>query len=143
MITDVLEYYRTKLNALGLKEHDDVFDITNIPENTSDKTYALEWLPTAGVDQNLVNLTIDQSIVLRVFVEGFKNPRLTRDTAISRADSYMKSLLDHYNNNATSVKNMTLNSFNITPISTTNNKDMLIELVTTARIYDCAFEGTP
>jgi len=139
MIEQILPYYRTKLNALGYEEHESVFDFTNIAENRSDLKYQLTWNGTGVPSQNLYVMSIDQPILISVFIEGFNDEQATRDRAILKADEIIVELLNHYTNNTTNVNNMTLNSFEILPISESNDNDMRIDISTTARVYGSVF----
>jgi hypothetical protein len=125
-------YFRSVLSDLGYKEHKDTFDYENIKSKELHKAFFVEANSFDGAVLNQDGcLEISGSVLVRAFVKGKNNPYDALNTATAYGQAIVLKCLET-NNRTTNLKNVLFNSMEITPLSESNNDDLIININFTA-----------
>jgi len=127
-LTAVLPLFRSRLDALGYKEWDDVFNIENIPSTILNNSYHLEVSPVsgAGISHRVQNASM--SVTLRVFLKGYRDIKTARDEAILSADGILCDIVASGTRLGTSVKNIIFDGYSLLPLDDSNDNAIIIEM---------------
>lgn len=128
-------YLRARAEAIGLTEWKDGFNFSNIPSNIIDKSFHLEVGQAVGVKANQYDQELNFSHTVRLFVKGFRNPASGIDTAIARAEDYIKACVNAPNRvgQTNGIKNVIFENASFEAGDSTN--DNLVVASLTFRIY--------
>lgn len=133
-LTDVRSYFRTRLDALNLKEWKDAFNFENIPDNIFDNAYHLQTGITTGVQFAHADLQMDSNLIVRVFLKGFRDPASEIDNALVLAENILLSVLSHDDRLTGVLINLNMNTIEIEPFAGSNDNDIMMILDFTARV---------
>lgn len=134
-MTNVLPYFRARLNGLGHKEWADSLNFNNIPETIVDRSYHLDFNPTVQNTQNQNQLDMAQDMTVRLFVKAYRNTSAGRDRLISLAQEAICDIISPLNGDiGPDVKHVEFNSMNIIPIDGSNDNTMYAEMNFSARL---------
>jgi len=134
----VRPYFRTRLDALGYKEWSDGFNFANIPQTILDGSYHLEVGTAGGTKVGQLVTEIDFPITVRVFFQGYSDPRGRIDDAMAAADAILAEVLIESNSQGATIKAVLFDSVTVNPYDGSDDNDIILELVFTA-VLDCSF----
>lgn len=135
-LSAVRPYFRNILDGLGFREHQEAFTFENIGSNILDNSYHLESGEVGYLLNNLVFET-QYPITVRVFKKGFRDTITMYDDIDGTADTILAAVLDTDARLGTTIKNVEVLSSNSTPLDSTNDNAIILELVFTARLELC------
>lgn len=127
-LSDVRPFFRTRLDSLGYKEWQDGFAFDNIPQTLLDGSYHIESGTISGSPVNQRTQSLEYGIVVRVFFRGFRDPAGAIDSAISASETILADILSTSNRVGTDIKDVLVNSIVPTPLSGTNDNDVILEI---------------
>lgn len=89
------DYFKSKLEALGLQEHEEGFDSENIASTLIDGSF---WQNTRlitgdGLTNQSQEVRIDHEV--SVYFKGFRSPRDAQKLALQKAQAIVKACVDH------------------------------------------------
>ena len=128
MIFDAVRpFFRTRLKALGFKEHFDAFDTDNVPSTLLDKSF---FMSSGGVqgsesDHQVHNFSYPMKVV--VFKKGFGKPVQARDDAETIVDTILSDLISPAVRLGTVLKDIVPVRYEISAVSESDDKDIVIE----------------
>lgn len=131
-LTAVRSYFRTRLDALSFKEWKDGFNYENIPSNILDKSYHIMSGSVSGLSNNQTAQEVEQSVTIRVFFKGYRDPATGIDNAVTDAETIIKSCVKASNRLTGLLKNVKFNSMGISEIAISNDNAIMIEIEFTA-----------
>ena len=136
-LSAVRSYFRDRLNGLGesLAEWPDGFNFSNIPESIQDRSYHIESGLITGAGQNQTALDATSSIVIRVFLLGYRDPASTIDEAISLGETILCDIINPVNANSVAVKDVNFDSMQALPLDGSNDNTVILEINFTARSF--------
>ena len=126
-LADIRPFLREALTDLGFTEWPDGFNFANIPENISEKAFHI--LNPSG-DGGPISMHDQQVSVLseiRLFRKGFRNPGETIDKIMADLDNVICDLF-HPEKRFDGHLNITLNGFEINPLSDSNDNSVVATL---------------
>lgn len=133
-------YFRTRMLALGYREWTDGFNVENIPSTllSRNKMFHIESPSASRADAfDMESQDVDQDIVLRVFLKGYRNPADAIDSAMTAKDTIIEDILDSDNRLGAVVKNVYYNNSQINPLDETNDNAVVLEISFICRIVLC------
>jgi hypothetical protein len=138
-IADVKPYFRSRLNALELKEWSDPFNFANIPETLLDRSYHLQLGTVTQSSVGQQGMTLNVPITLRVFFRGFNKPLAAYDKASVAANDIILDCLDPLfrATQTNGIKNVLLGSSDILPLDVSNDNSMYVEQSYNVMILIC------
>ena len=91
----VRDFFRTTLNALGLKEWPDGFNIENIPATILDGAYHLDSgrITVTNMGVNGTAYECEYPVTLKVLSKGFRDSGKAIDAAIDKAQSVISGIV--------------------------------------------------
>jgi hypothetical protein len=89
------DYFKEKLEALGLQEHVEAFDQDNIPATLIDGSFwqNLRLVTGDGLTNQSQEVRIDHEIT--IYFKGFRNPREAQRECLIKAQEIVASCVDH------------------------------------------------
>jgi len=126
--TTILPYFRTHLDAEGLREWDEPFDSTNIPATLLDNAYNFEFGDFSGEGLNQNDQETLVALTCRIFKKGYANPKTARDEAIQLGQDLVEVLLAPTNRLNATFKNVRFDNMNIHALSDQNDNALVIDL---------------
>lgn len=135
MFTDVLAYFRTVLDGLGLREWTTAFSSDNIPASILNQSYHLTLDPITGAGSNHQVHSFDAPVTLRVFLKGYRDESESVDAAIELGQDVMCAVLDSSTRLGANIKDIVPNSMQPIPLSSSNDNSIIIEFSFTAKLY--------
>jgi len=138
-LASVRPFFRSRLNALGFKEHIDAFDDENRAQNKLEKLYRLESGPASGSPSSQTVHIFEVPIALVITLKGVgdKNVDLS-DRAWIVAEEVLADFLPIATRNGTAIKDIVPGDISISPYSVTDDNDLILNMAFTATVY-CNF----
>lgn len=131
-VYDVKPYARTVLTGLGYKEHRDPFNKANIPANLIEKAFHLDQEAAQGVKNNQDNLEMNVPLRINLHKKGFRRVNDKFQEALADAETVRDAMLAPQTRlTQPYIKNVKLQSMEVTPLSESNDHAMLISFVFT------------
>lgn len=134
----VRPYFRNILDALGFHEWESSFDVDNIPNTIQDKVYHLTIGSISIASANQMTRAFDFPITVKMFLKDYDTNTDAIDDGIEKADLVMSEALKVSNRlTQTGIKDVTVTTINIIPMSAADNESVIIEINFIAKIF-CA-----
>ena len=135
----VRPFFRTRLNALGFKEHTDAFDDQNRPEKKLDKLYRIESGPinSEGPASTTTEFDVSVSLVITLKGKGTNNVDLA-DRAWVVASEVYEDILDPEVRNDVGIKNIIHDNTSVVPFSASDDNDLILTIDFICNIF-CEF----
>jgi hypothetical protein len=133
--SDLKPTIQSSMDGLGYVEWPDAFDFNNIPETIRDKSYHIEFGEIIGGSSNHQVHEFLFPIVLRVFLEGYRDISSARDDALVQVESIFGSILDPNNRLGECIKDIIPDSVLINSASESNKNDIIIQIGLSAKIF--------
>ena len=129
-LSDVRPYFRTRLEALNYREHDDGFNLENVPASSIHEKYHIGIGEISGVQNNQDIQTLSTSVVVSVFLRATRDVNAGIDDAMSRLDALFDEILvvDKRLKEAEGIHNVTLTSADISELALSNDNALLLTL---------------
>lgn len=89
----VRPYFRARMDSLGFQEWAEEFELDNVPETISDKSYHIKSRLINAVSQTVQPLRVDQEAQLVVIFRGFSSPMNAEDAAHLGLETIVKDVL--------------------------------------------------
>lgn len=93
-LASVLPYVQEKLEVLGYLEHDDEFDLENIPSTKIDKAYSIQLGEFSASSASQLDYEWSVPMNLYVFLNGYARPNDAMLDAINKATAIMDELFE-------------------------------------------------
>lgn len=128
-LEQVRPYFRTVMNNLGYTEWTDGFNWQNIPSTVVDGSYHMELLEASGLKQNQNDIEIEQPIVVRLFVKGFRDPAAGIDLSMEKLVGIIKEALKSSQRTlGTYLKNVKFVSASPEPFGESNDNMVMMRM---------------
>lgn len=122
-------YFRNKLNELGYKEWQDGFNFENIPLTLLNKSYHIETNRGTGTRLNQYDLEHEQTLTLRFFLKGYRNPAQAVDEAHVEIEKILKKILLCLDRvTQPRIKNISYNNYLIEKFDDSNDNSLIVTL---------------
>lgn len=121
-------YFRARCVAIGLTEHENSFDIDNIPDTIIDDTFHIEFNSFNGIKANQNDQEISIPVNIIFFKSGYRYSYEGIDNGLLKAEALIKEVQKPINRLGTVIKNVTTGSCLIEPISQSNDNTVRINL---------------
>lgn len=127
-LTAVRSYFRTRMNGLGFSEWKDGFNFSNIPSNILDKTYHIASGTVTGRKHNQIDIEAEQTVTIRLFRKGFRDPAGGIDISISDGETIIKDCTKASNRLTGLLKNVVFDSMDVEAIDDSNDNKIVLTL---------------
>ena len=128
MIFDAVRpFFRTRLKALGFKEHFDAFDLDNIPSTLLDESFFMSSAGVQGSESNHQVHSFSYPMNIVVFKKGFGKPVEARDNAETIAETILSDLIKPSTRLGIVLKDIVPVRYEISSVSESDDKDFVIE----------------
>lgn len=131
--TTIIPYFRTRLDAQGLREWEEPFDSTNIPSTLIDGAYHLEFGDFTGESLNQNDQETLVELTCRIFKKGYANPKTARDEAVALGEDICEDVLNPQNRLSQAFKNIRFDNMQISALSEQNDNALVIEMLFSIR----------
>lgn len=129
-------FFQENLAKLSLEEHEDAFNIANVPNTLLEQTYCLEFSERVRTSQSHSDLSLEVPIILRVFKKGFLDTREAFDAGLALEQQILKQILSpNIRLNKPSFKNILFDRASSNPLTGENDNAVMIEIGFTFVIY--------
>ena len=131
--------FRSRMNALGFKEHKDAFDDQNRSQKQLEKLYRINSPLATGIgaNQTVHEFESDVELVITLRGKGDKNVALV-DRAWEVADTVLADILSPAVRNGTTVKSIEPGIITVEQLNADNDNDCILTMGFTASII-CNF----
>lgn len=117
----VRPYIRTRMNALGFKEHLDLFNTDNIASTVLNKSYHIgQGLVTTRQIQ-MDYSEVEMNIILKFMVKGFRDMSSGIDSSIALTEDILESIINPSNRLLGNIKDCIFNSVSYDPLAVSND----------------------
>jgi hypothetical protein len=133
-LSQIRPFFRTRLLDLRYREWTDGFNFENIPSNILDKSFHIST--PSGARRGAYDLQsqeIEQDVVIRVFLKGYRNPASAIDDALVRYDQILNTFLGP-DRLGCAIKNIYLQTMQILPLAPSNDNAVILEVSFTCLI---------
>lgn len=130
----VRPFFRSRMNALNFREHDDAFDLENNPQSILDRSYLIESGPVAIESTGPTTFNLDYDVTLRVFLKGGRDNKLVVDEAFGVADTILADISDSQVRLDGDLENALPTGVTVEPLSGTNDNDVILSISFTGRV---------
>jgi hypothetical protein len=131
-------FFRTELLALNFKEWKDAFNVTNIPSTILNNSFHIESVQGARRDEyNALDQPFNFDVTIRVFKKGYRTPADSIDECMTACEAITARILASDKRIGAGIKNIFLESINITPIAASNDNAAVLEITFTCFIIIC------
>jgi len=127
-IISVRPYFRTRMNALGFREHLDVFNVSNIPSTLLDKSYHIGQGPISNRKMQMNYSEVEMNIILNFYIKGFRDVSSGIDSAINLTEDILEGILLPSNRLLGNIKDVILNSVSYEPLSISNDNAIITSI---------------
>ncbi len=128
-ITDVRQYFKDRMYALGYNEWTDAFNIENIPSSILDKSFHVESGAIASSASNHQPHRFDCSITTRLFLKGYNNPSEAVDDAYVHCEDILGEILSPSNRLGTNVHDVQPVSIAVDPLTASNDNSVVLIII--------------
>lgn len=135
MITDVVQYFKERMDFLKYSEWDSGFSYDDIPSDLYDGAYHVEFFKGEQVKMYQVGQSVNVGLIVRVFRKGFADSGKLADQGLKDVDLILRDILDSKNRTTGVVKNVELKTFELKKYSETNENSSILEINLTALTY--------
>lgn len=125
----VRPYFKTRCENVGLVEHDDAFNLDNIPDSILDDSFHVAFNSFLGVKSNQNDQEVSVPVTVVFYKKGFRYPNEGVDSALIKAEALIKEVQSPTNRLGTTIKNVTTVDGNIEPISLANDNIIRVRIV--------------
>lgn len=132
-LLDIRPYFKSRCEAVGLKQHMDVFNLDNIPSTFIDYSYHISVPKFDGIKLNQNDQEIQSNIIVSFFIKGHRSVTDAIDKSISKTNDLIVEVEKPQNRLGVNLKNVTLVSVNYDPVGSTN--DNIIKTSIEFRVY--------
>ena len=130
MSLDVIKpYFRLRCNSIGLVEHEDAFNIENIPDTLADGSYHISFLSFSGIKSNQNDQELLIPIEVVFFKKGYRYPSEGIDNALTLVESLIKEVQRPQYRLGTVIKNITTGNCDIEQQSLSNDNIVMVRIV--------------
>lgn len=126
-LADIRPFLREVMNDQGFTEWPDGFNFENIPENIEEKAYHILTPSGDGGPISMHDQQIGVTNEIRIFRKGFRKPGETIDLIMSDLDNVICDMF-HPENRFKGHLNITLDGFEINPLSDSNDNSVVATL---------------
>lgn len=126
-LADIRPFLREVVTDLGFTEWPDGFNFENIPENISEKAYHILTPSGDGGPISMHDQQVSVVNQIRIFRKGFRDPGEAIDTIMSDLDNVICDLF-HPEHRFNGHLNITLDGFEINPLSDSNDNSVVATL---------------
>ena len=125
----VRPYFRARCEAVGMSEHENSFDIDNVPDTIIDDTFFIQFNSFNGIKANQNDQEISIPVGIIFFKTGYRYSSDGIDNALLKVEALIKEVQKPTNRLGTVIKNVTTGSCLIEPISQSNDSTIRVNLV--------------
>lgn len=136
-LASVRPFFRTRLEGLGYTEHDQPFEPDEVGANIVDDAFHLETGSIAGAAANQMVHGFLYPITVRIYKVGYQNLNDAYDESMEIADTILADILQPSVRLSTVIKNITPESIQPLPLSSTNDNVIVLTLAFTAELQLC------
>ena len=133
-LSNIKSYFRTKLNTLGYKEHDDGFNSENIASSNLNSAYFIELGDISLESHSMSDLSLLATVNVKVFFKGYRTPKDTIDNVIVKGEAILKSFLNHSDRLSGNLKDVVLDNMFIEKLSDSNDNSMMLNIDLTTKV---------
>lgn len=117
----VRPYFKARCEAVNLVEHDDAFNVDNIPDTIIDDSFHVSFDTFNGIKSNQNDQEIAVPVSVVFFKKGFRYPSEGIDNALIKAEALIKEVQLPANRLGTVIKNISTLDGQIEPITLAND----------------------
>lgn len=130
-LTEVRPYFRARLEAVGLTEWDDAFNVDNIPDTLIDGSFHISASPIRNVTLSQNDLQLEHEVSIKTFIKGYAQPKDALDKAMERLDAILKEVLKPSNRvtGTGGLRNVLFLSSEILPMAESQDNVVLVNVV--------------
>lgn len=125
-LTDVRNYFRNRMYALGYNEWTDEFNIENIPSTILDKTYHVESGDIASTASNHQPHRFDCPVTIRLFLKGYDNPVSAVDDAYVHCEDVLAEVLLPANRLSDDIHDVQPVNIAVEPLTASNDNSVVL-----------------
>lgn len=120
-------YFRTRANAIGMKEWKDGFNFDNIPSTILDKSYHIETGSIVGLKLNQNDQETNAQVNVRILQKGFRDPASAIDSVMELSETFIKECLVPKNRltQSSGIKNVVFENMSIEQIAASNDNAVI------------------
>lgn len=122
-------YFKARCEAVGLSEHDDSFNIDNIPDTIIDDSFHVSFDSFNGIKSNQNDQEISVPVSVVFYKKGFRYPSEGIDNALIKAEALIKEAQSTTNRLGTVIKNVTTSDGVVEPITLANDNIVRVKIV--------------
>lgn len=122
-------YFKARCEAVGLSEHDDSFNIDNIPDTIIDDSFHISFDSFNGIKSNQNDQEISVPVSVVFYKKGFRYPSEGIDNALIKAEALIKEAQSTTNRLGTVIKNVTTSDGVVEPITLANDNIVRVKIV--------------
>lgn len=126
MISDVFDYARSRMKALGFKEWAGGFALDNVPRTILDGTYSVQMNQVTGLSVSQDGQELEVPFTVRIYSAPGRDPSGLIDSMISKVDLVVSDFLkaSHRTLHA-GVKNIGFNSMVLEQLANSNDNGVI------------------
>lgn len=137
MFQEVRTFFRTRLEGLGYREHDQPFQVTQIGENIQDNSFHMETGLITSAEANQAIHSFLYPITIRIYRKAYQDVLSAYDDVHEEMDSILTDILEPSVRIGTVIKDIVPDSIQPLPLDDTNDNVIIIELNFTAKLELC------
>ena len=137
-LSAVRPFFRTRLNALGFKEHDDGFDDENRPQQKLEKLYRIESGPVTGGPANQSTHEFEFDVTLVITLRGNRSNVDLVDRAFEVSEDVLEDILQESVRVGTDIKDIVPGVITVSPFTASDDNDLILSMGFTGIVY-CQF----
>ena len=133
----VRPFFRTEMKALGYREHEDAFNIENIPDNILKNGFHLDTESNnSSVSEQLIH-NFSYNLTLRIFKKCYKNTVECSDNADELADEIFETVLSPSKRYGEIIKDIVPDGYTPTIYDGSNDNILVVEFKFTIKLIEC------
>jgi hypothetical protein len=133
----VRPYFRAQMNNLLFIEHDDGFNVANIPSTVLDRAYHISSPSISLVKQNQELIELEAETVIRFFLKGYRNPAEAIDNAMDEEQNILMAVLSAANRTTSEIKNVVFAGSTKEQLADSNDDSVLVTMTFNVLVLFC------
>lgn len=136
-LTLIRPLFRSRLKALGYKEHVDGFNFDNIASTILDDSFHLSSGEITTAQANQITYDFDYPLTVRLFKRGFRKPGDALDTMDQVASTIYADVLQASVRLGDTIKDIEPNGYLVEPLAGSNDNGVILVMQFTCKLILC------
>jgi hypothetical protein len=138
-LSNIRPYFRERLELLGFSEHEDGFNVENIPKTKLNKSFHISVPSIQGGAINHTHQDTVSGVEVSLFFCGFRNVGLAIDDAILSVETIVKDVC-RVSNRTRDVLNVVFEGAEFNPLNDQDDNSVAVTMSFTAQVVLCVEE---